>query len=243
MRIIKLNAIDSTNSFLRQLSAEEGIEDYTVVSAELQTNGRGQMGTKWSTQESKNLTFSVYKDVSFLKVEQSFYISIVVCLSIFKVLEKHLIKNLTIKWPNDILSDNKKLAGILIENVIKINQLQDSIIGIGLNVNQTEFKDLPKASSLRLVGGKVFDLEEILQEIIRQIKIYFILLENGQMDHLKSEYESYLFRKGKPSSFRDIDGKLFAGIILGISNSGNLKIQVEDAIVKEFNLKEISLLY
>jgi BirA family biotin operon repressor/biotin-[acetyl-CoA-carboxylase] ligase len=243
MRIIKLDAIDSTNSFLRQLSAAEQIEDYTVVVTAHQTNGRGQMGTIWSSQESKNLTVSVFKKVSLLKIEHNFYISIVVSLAILKALQVQQIKKLKVKWPNDILSDHKKLAGILIENVIKHNELQASVIGFGVNVNQTEFNGLPNASSLRLVAGKVFDLDEVLQEILNQLKLYFQYLKAGQRYQLRCEYEKHLFRKDKPSTFKDSKGELFAGIILGISESGNLRIQIEDAVVKEFNLKEITLLH
>ena len=243
MRIIKLDAIDSTNSFLRQLGASEPIEDFTIVVAKHQTNGRGQMRTKWSSQESKNLMVSVFKDVSFLKVENSFYISIVVSLSILKALELLQIKNLRVKWPNDILADNKKLAGVLIENVIKQSQLQASIIGFGLNVNQTEFIDLPKASSLRMISGNVFNLDEVLHEILKQLELNFQLLENGKFNLLKDEYENQLFRKDKPSTFKNLKDELFSGIITGISNSGNLQVQVENTIVKEFDLKEITLLY
>ena len=243
MRIIKLDAIDSTNTFLRQLSIDEAIEDYTVVVARHQTNGRGQMGTIWSDQKHKNLIISLYKKVSFLKVRHSFFISIVVCLSICKVLEEEFIKNLSIKWPNDILSDNKKLCGVLIENVIKLNRLQASIVGIGLNVNQTEFANLPNASSLKNISGKVFELDELLEKILKQLKFHFELLEQGEMEQLKMEYEDRLFRKNKPSTFKDVDNNLFTGIILGISNSGNLKIQAENSDVKQYDLKEITLLY
>ena len=243
MRIIKLNAIDSTNSFLRQLSVAEPLEDYTVVVANHQTNGRGQMGTNWTSQESKNLTVSVFKDVSFLRIEDSFYISMVVALSIFKALETFQIRKLKIKWPNDILSDKKKLGGILIENVIKQNQLQASVIGFGLNINQTNFDDLPKASSLRVISGTVYDLDEVLHEILNQLKVYLKILENGQLDAIKADYESKLFRIGKPSTFKNSSGDLFSGLILGISKDGNLRVQIEDAIIKEFDLKEITMLY
>ena len=243
MRIIKLDAIDSTNSFLRQLSAKELIEDYTVVMTNFQTHGRGQMGTQWVSQQSKNLMVSVFKDVSYLALDKNFFISIVVSLSIFKALKSLQIKKLKIKWPNDILADNKKLAGVLIENVIKQNQLQASIIGFGLNVNQTEFRDLPNATSLLLSLGNVFDLDEVLQQILKYLEQHFQLLEAGQFNLLKQDYEANLFRKNKPSTFKDVNNQLFSGIILGISNTGNLRVQIEDGIVTEFDLKEISLLY
>ncbi|MDO5968788.1 biotin--[acetyl-CoA-carboxylase] ligase [Flavivirga aquimarina] len=244
MLIIKLNAIDSTNSYLRKLSAVEIVEDYTTVIAKKQTQGRGQMGTKWSSQTSKNLTFSVFKDVSEFCLEHPFYISVVTSLALLKTLQFFSIPRLSVKWPNDILSEDKKICGILIENVIKQNNINASIIGIGLNVNQTEFKNLPKASSLKTMTGKVFDLDEIVNKILENLEHYFLLLKKGHHDVLKKDYETYLFRKNKPSTFKDEEGMVFSGFIKGVSgSSGNLQVLLEDDIIKEFDLKTITLLY
>jgi BirA family transcriptional regulator, biotin operon repressor / biotin---[acetyl-CoA-carboxylase] ligase len=243
MLIIKLNATDSTNSYLRKLCAQELVKDYTAVITKKQTEGRGQMGAIWNSQSSKNLTFSVYKDVSKFKLEHSFYISMVVSLALIKSLQNLSINKLSIKWPNDILSENKKICGILIENVIKQNNLSYSIIGIGLNVNQTEFKNLPQASSLKLISGKVFDLDEVANIIIENLKYYFDILKKGDYDILKNTYETYLFRKNKPSTFQDAEGLVFSGFIKNVTNSGNLQVLLEDEIIKEFDLKAIKLLY
>ena len=243
MRIIKLSAIGSTNTFLRQISSAEFVEDYTVVVAEHQTNGRGQMGTDWMVQDGKNLTFSVFKDASFLPMENHFFISIVVSLSVNAVLKRLKIPRTHIKWPNDILAENKKVCGILIENVIKNNKLTASIIGIGLNVNQTEFHNLPNASSLLKLTGKPFSIDEILNNIIETLQHNFKRLQNKEFDSLKKEYETQLFRKNKPSTFRDTKENLFSGYIQGISKDGCLRILLEDEMVKEFDLKEIQLLY
>ncbi|MDO5977925.1 biotin--[acetyl-CoA-carboxylase] ligase [Flavivirga spongiicola] len=243
MLIVKLNAIDSTNSYLRKLSAEETVDDYTTVIAKKQTQGRGQMGTVWSSQASKNLTFSVFKDVSQLHLEHPFYISIITSLALLKTLQFFSISRLSVKWPNDILSEDKKICGILIENVIKQNKINASVIGIGLNVNQTKFENLPKASSLKMISGKIFDLDEIVHVILKNLKYYFLLLKKGQYDVLKEDYEAYLFRKNKPSTFKDKEGTVFSGFIEGISESGNLQVLLEDDIIKEFDLKAITLLY
>ncbi|TYA59687.1 biotin--[acetyl-CoA-carboxylase] ligase [Formosa maritima] len=243
MRIIKLNAIDSTNSYLKQLIMEEFIADDTIVVANYQTQGRGQMGTTWLSDNAKNLMFSVFKDVSFLTVEQSFYISMVTSLSIIKALEQFSIPKLSIKWPNDILSENKKVCGVLIENVIKQNQLKASIIGVGLNVNQKDFNSLPNASSLHLLTGKLFSLEEVLLAIIEYLTKYIKLLKDGNYQQIKERYESLLFRKDKPSTFKDAEGTLFSGFIKSVSNSGKLQVLLEDNIIKEFDLKEVTLLY
>ena len=243
MHIIKLGAIDSTNAYLKAKSSDEQLVDYTVILAKHQTNGRGQMGTTWNSEASKNLTISVFKDVSFLKIEYAFYISIVTSLAIFRTLRVLSIPKLSIKWPNDILSEHKKISGILIENVIKQDMLNASIIGIGLNVNQTDFKSLPNASSLKSIMGKVYNLDEILLNVIQNLKYYFKLLEQEKLVELKMEYESELFRKNKPSTFKDGEGDTFSGFIKSISENGNLQVLVEDNIIKEFDLKEISLLY
>ncbi len=243
MRIIKLNAIGSTNSFLRQISSTESLEDYTVVIAEHQTEGRGQMGTDWLVESGKNLTFSVFKDCSFVNLENHFFISIVVSLSVYKVLAQLNLPKTHIKWPNDILAENKKVCGILIENVIKNNKLEASVIGIGLNVNQIDFSNLPNASSLLKLTGKTFILDSLLNKIIDALKQNFIRLENNEFESLKQEYESYLFRKDKPSTFKDKKENLFSGYIQGVSNNGNLRLLLEDEIVKEYDLKEIQLLY
>ena len=243
MRIIKLNAIDSTNTFMKELGTVETLKDYTVVTAKYQTQGRGQMGTVWQSFEGKNLMFSVFKNVSFLHPEHTFFISIVASLSVLKTLKGFNMPRLKIKWPNDILSENKKICGILIENVMSNNQLKGTIIGIGLNVNQTEFNNLPQASSLLLISGRVFNLEELMENIVINMRHYFSFLKNGKRELLLSKYENNLFRKNKPSTFKDEKGELFTGFIQGISESGCLKIILEDNVTKEYELKQVSLLY
>ena len=243
MRIIKLNAIDSTNTYLKRLSVTTGAEDGLAVVAKFQTNGRGQMGTVWDSQDAKNLTFSVFKDVSFVNIAQHFYISMAVSLAVYEALNSLGIKKIKVKWPNDILSENKKIAGILIENVIKLNVITGSVIGIGLNVNQTDFSDLPSATSLLLLSGQVYDLDEVLDTVLRQIDIHFKNLKNMQFIMLKSRYESHLFRKNKPSTFKDAEGSVFLGYIVGISDFGNLLVRVEDDIIKSFDFKEVVLMY
>jgi BirA family biotin operon repressor/biotin-[acetyl-CoA-carboxylase] ligase len=241
MRIIKLNATDSTNRFLRNLSLDSPVQDFTTIVTSHQTNGRGQMGTLWQSQPFKNLTFSVYKKLNFFPFESQFYISMSVALAIIKVLEQLNIPKLSIKWPNDILSANQKVCGVLIENVIKQSVIESSIIGIGLNVNQLDFNDLPQASSLKNVTGVNYDLDEILHIILKQLEIQLDLL-GKDTNRIKSQYESYLFRKEKPSTFKTAEG-LFSGIIKGVSEHGLLEVLIEDQVLKTYDLKTIKLLY
>lgn len=242
MQLIKLNAIDSTNSFLREMIFSKVVSDYTIVVAKHQTKGRGQMGTVWHSSKDKNLMFSVFKDLSMHDVEFPFYISMAISLAVFKTLKALHIPDLSIKWPNDILSANKKVCGILIENVIK-NKLNSTIIGVGLNVNQTEFKGIPNASSLKKITGIQYDLDEILHHIINHIKTYSKLLEQGDYEVVKAEYEANLFRINKPSTFKNTDGELFSGFIIGVTKYGKLRVVIEDKIEKRFDFKEVILLY
>ena len=243
MSLIKLNAIPSTNSYLRALSSENRLEDYTVVITENQTAGRGQRGTSWVSEPDKNLTFSVFKDVSAINLKQPFLISIVTSLAVLRALNTLAIPKLSIKWPNDILAENKKICGILIENVIKNKQYKASIIGIGVNINQNRFDNLPQASSLKIITGRVFNSEEVMKAILKELKKSFKQLEKGEIEALKDTYDDYLFRKNKPSTFKDAEGHFFSGYIKNVSESGALQILLEDGIVRAFDLKELTLMY
>ena len=243
MHIIKLDAIDSTNSYLRQLCTKSDVKDMTTVMTNHQVKGRGQMGAQWNSEKGKNLTCSVFKRFQGLHVDQSFYVSMITSLAILKTLRAFQIPKLKIKWPNDILSENKKICGILIENLIKNNEVEASIMGIGLNVNQVYFDQLPQASSLMAIVGKIHDIDELLHHLLKSLSHYFKKLEKGELDSLKRAYERQLFRKNKPSTFREMNGDVFPGIIQGVELNGKLTVKLEDEIIRSFDLKEIQLLY
>ncbi|MDX1272016.1 biotin--[acetyl-CoA-carboxylase] ligase [Bizionia paragorgiae] len=243
MRIIKLDATESTNSFLRDLGYTNSLEDYTVVVTKQQTQGRGQMGTVWRAKPGENLTFSVFKAYSHLKIENQFYISMAVSLALVAALKDFNVRKISVKWPNDILSENKKICGILIENVIKQNVLDSSIIGVGLNVNQKSFTNLPKATSMAVQEQQFFELDDVLLTFLKHLKLFFKQLEEGEFSTLHTRYEAVLFRKNKPSTFKDAEGCVFSGFIRGVSSTGHLQVLLEDEILKTFSLKEISLLY
>lgn len=243
MNLIKLDAIDSTNTYLKNLSTKVELEDYTVVVANTQTDGRGQMGTNWLSEATKNLTFSVFKKIDCLDNNEQFYLSIATSLAVFKALKYFNIPELKIKWPNDILSANQKICGILIENVIKSGKMSAAIIGVGININQMEFSGIINATSLKKITGVVYDKDEVLSKIINQIENYESLILNRNFSKLKDEYEHFLFRKDKPSTFKNKKGELFMGFIKGISNKGLLKVLLENNVLKEFDLKQIKLLY
>ena len=163
MNIIKLNAIDSTNSYLINLSKEVKLEDPTIVITNKQTKGRGQHGTSWQSVPQQSLLFSMFKRFEDLPSNKISSITYAVSLGVENALKKCKIPNIVIKWPNDIMSRSKKMAGILIENQIKQGNVVSSVIGLGINVNEEKFKSLPQATSMFLATGNKFDLNEVLQ--------------------------------------------------------------------------------
>ena len=239
MQIIKLNAIDSTNQYLHDLIGQISLEDFAVVTARYQTKGRGQRATIWQSEKDKNLIISILKKEIDLNPQHQFLLNIVVSLAVFKTLQAFKIPKLSIKWPNDILSHDKKICGILIELILKKNTIDKAIIGIGLNINQTKFKDLSSASSLQNITGIHYDLDELLHKLLDNFKYYFSIKNTAE---LWITYENLLFRKDKPSTFVNLNGDLFSGIIKGVSQRGKLMVKTEN-FIEEFDLKSIKLLY
>lgn len=244
MQLIKLDATASTNVYLKNLMFDKSLPDFTVVSANEQLKGKGQMGSSWQSEKGKNLTFSVLKYHKNILVGHQFILNILVSLAIYNTLTDLKIPDLSIKWPNDILSGRKKICGILIENTISGQRITTSILGIGLNVNQTKFDGLVHVSSLQLITGKKFDLNEILQLIVENLEKFFFEIGNQPEIQFKEAYLKRLFRKDKPSTFKNTQSdQLFMGIIRNITDNGKLVVEVEGQLLSSYDLKEIRLLY
>lgn len=243
MKLIKLNAIESTNDFLKELSKTNPLENFTTVMAEYQSNGKGQTGAVWVSEKGKNIIMStLIKDV-LKNSEQVFHLNVLISISIIQVLNELKVPNLKIKWPNDIMSDAKKIAGILIENRFKSDASIESIIGIGLNVNQKDFELLPKATSLGLIMNKEFNLESLLEKIILQIKVNYQLINNDKVNELWEIYFSYLFKINQHMSFEDSNKNVFTGTILGVTREGKLEVKLQHNLIKTFGIKEIQMNY
>ncbi len=242
MRIIKLDAIESTNSFLKDLSVSSKINDFTVVVAKEQTLGRGQMNTKWISEAGKNLIFSVFIKHHKLHILNQTFLNFAISISINEAIASLKLPKLAVKWPNDILSEKKKICGILIENSLKGMYIDSSVAGVGLNVNQLKFPDnLPNASSIAMVLKKEIDLEELLTVILKKVEMNIGLLRNKQFEKLEEKYLNVLFKKNVPSMFKDTQNVFFMGKIIGVNtNNGKLQIELNDETIKEFGLKEVS---
>ncbi|OCB78672.1 biotin--[acetyl-CoA-carboxylase] ligase [Flavobacterium crassostreae] len=242
MKLIKLDAIDSTNDFLKEMAKQQPLENFTVVTAQTQTKGRGQMGTTWSSEPGKNLIMSIFVKNDLADLNQIYTLNIAVALAVVQALKTFNIPQLSIKWPNDIMSDRYKIGGILIENTFKNQDSVRSIIGIGLNVNQINFDALPKGASLAGLCNQEFDIDQILLEIVSQLKHTLGLLHN-QPESLWHAYRQLLFKKAVPMPFKAASGVPFMGIIQGVSPAGKLQVVLEDDSVSEFHIKEIQMLY
>jgi BirA family biotin operon repressor/biotin-[acetyl-CoA-carboxylase] ligase len=243
VKIIKLNAIDSTNTYLKDLCKNTTVNDCTLVVANEQTKGRGQMGAKWQSRQGQSLTFSMLKRFNQLHVLDQPSIAFGVSIAIKNVLEKLQVPGISVKWPNDIMSYSQKLCGLLIENQLEGSFVVSTIIGVGLNVNESEFSDLPQATSMRLATGITFNRIEVLELMGEEIQKQLESLEMGNTLKLKSTYEASLFRRNKVSTFEDPSGFKFNGMILGVAKSGELLVEKEDESVQNFELKQIKLLF
>ncbi len=223
--------------------ANTRVEDELVLTTANQEKGRGQHGTSWQSQLGKSLVCSLFKRFFQLPVGEQFLLNMLVSLGVLDALRQLEIPKVAIKWPNDIMSHSQKLAGILIENQIKGSYIDSSIIGIGLNVNETFFTELPQATSLTLVTGRTFTIDEVLQKIATCVFEKLKNVQPSQFEAVRAVYYRNLFRKDKISVFETPDGILQNGIIKGVSQQGRLIISDEDDTRTEYELKEIKLLF
>lgn len=243
MQYIKVPATDSTNTDLKRRLHDNPASQNTCLRAETQTQGRGQHGANWQAEPNKNLTFSILlKDIN-LRPSHAFKINAIVSLGIVKLLHSKVRqKTFRVKWPNDILSGHRKICGVLIENSLRGNLIKHSIIGIGLNVNQTNFENFPKASSLKNITGTSFPLETLMKNIAKEIEGSLYSQRHTPMAKILEAYESHLYRLNVPTLFEFPRGKRQTGIIQGVSLDGQLKVKFGGEI-QNFNLKEIKMLY
>jgi BirA family biotin operon repressor/biotin-[acetyl-CoA-carboxylase] ligase len=242
MKIHKLSAISSTNDFLKDLVLITKPKNYTIVFADYQTDGRGQLEKKWHSEDGKNLLFSLLLKIKDFDATRQICLNYAISLAIFKVLND-ILTNVKIKWPNDIMSRQKKICGLLIENTIKNDKIEHSIVGIGLNVNQVDFpKYLKNVSSLKLEAQQDFDRDELLKKIVEAIKIQIKRIENNTFNDLKKEYKAVLYKAQIPAMFKDKNDIIFMGKIIDVSSRGKLQIELDDESIKEFDAKDVKFL-
>lgn len=235
--LIEFDELNSTNSFAQQILNSEMINDGTVIWALHQTEGRGYADNSWSGAPAQNLTFSIIYKPSFLNVTDQFYLNKVICLGIRDTLHDFIHTEVFIKWPNDVLIDEKKICGVLIENNVSGNFLQYAICGIGLNVNQKQFDGLPNAASIYKLTSQKKDLRSLLYSLCENIEARYLQLKKGDREKLNEEYILSLYRRGGEFLFKS-NGKSFLGEIIGVDKSGRLVVRNGERLL-DFAFKEI----
>ncbi len=235
---IHLEEIDSTSNYLKKILSENEVSEGTIVVADFQTGGRGQRGNSWESEKGQNLTFSILLKPDFVSANKQFIISQIIALAIKDVLDRYA-DGISIKWPNDIYWNNSKICGILIENSLIGNYIQQSIAGIGININQTEFRsDASNPISLSMVTGNSYNLHEILDKITNSILFYYQLAKDGNTFEIVSLYKNALFRKNGYHFYNDgIED--FEAKINDIEPSGILVLEKPDGKIRKFAFKEI----
>lgn len=239
-RIIRLEETDSTNRYLKQLVREERPEEGSLVIADYQTEGRGQMGNSWYSGRGDNLLFSLLIYPRQLPANESFILSRVTSLALKNLLDSFT-DDIRIKWPNDIYWKDKKIAGILIENDIQGKEIDNTVIGIGLNVNQQIFPvDLANPVSLRQITGTLHDREHLLELFMREFFLLYRDLQEGLKTDIEDEYMLDLYRVNDYYWFEDSKGR-FKAKIETVLSSGHLVLRTLDSDEKRtYAFKEVT---
>jgi BirA family transcriptional regulator, biotin operon repressor / biotin---[acetyl-CoA-carboxylase] ligase len=240
-RRIELTEVDSTNNYATQMVSAGTWEPGTVVLAHSQPKGKGLLTNRWESEARKNITMSVLLAPEFLPIPMQFQISKVVSLAVCQVVSMFA-PNVSIKWPNDVYIGSKKVAGILIENSIMGAVLSSSVVGVGLNVNQVEFRsDAPNPVSLAQILGCSLELPEVIQILLDRFNELYARLEEGHSDTIDSMYLDCLYRKNVWAQYSDKLGA-YTGKIVGVSEVGMLQIERENGTVSEYHFKEVVFL-
>ncbi len=236
-KLVYVPECHSTNTLSAELSQRGSVAEGTLVITSNQFSGRGQRGNQWISEPGKNLTFSLILKPTFLKPDQQFRLTQVVSLAVADYARGRTHHDVKIKWPNDVLINNRKVCGILIENSISGETIQTSIVGVGININQIEFQG-NNGTSLKNETGLDFDLQHELNELLHCMEVRYLQLRDGKIEKLSAEYLQRLYRIGERHTFR-IENDEKQGVIEGVDPRGRLVVLIDD-VKHYFDLKEIS---
>lgn len=226
----------STNSVALELSQKQALPEGTIIITSHQIRGRGQQGNAWISESGKNLTFSIVLKPAFLSIKEHFALNMVASLGVREFVQSKLTSITRVKWPNDVLVDERKVCGILIENQIQGNGFTNSVVGIGLNINQRGFH-LNNATSLTMVSGASYDLQLALEDLCSHLEKWYVILKQKGVGYVREAYLTSLFGIGERRVFRSKNGE-FKGVINGVDDHGRLMIEV-DGNVHHFSNKEV----
>ncbi len=233
------DSLGSTNTKAQELAAAEAIPEGSAIMAGYQEQGKGQRGNTWQSQDGENILMSTVLYPVFLPTTKLFCLSKAIALAVSDLAEEVGVNNVCIKWPNDIYADNKKLAGILIENTFRSTEIAMAIAGTGVNVNQIQFStEVKNVTSLNLETGKKFDIKHTAELLHKHISYWYEQLKQGNFELIDSTYHHRLYRLNTKAPFRE-NGTEFTGTIKGVNESGKLLIENKTGEMLEFDLKEV----
>lgn len=234
----------STNSYAIELLKNVKAIEGTVVYTHKQTQGKGQRGNSWIAEPERNATFSLILKPAFLNSKNAFYLSKMTALALYDVLTEILNDSqfdIKIKWPNDILVNRKKIAGVLIENSMN-ETLHWSVVGIGLNVNQENFGDLKTATSLKLLNTIDYSVESVMDVLFIHLEKWYLKLKKGDLNAIDDAYRDQLFGIDSECEFEQ-NGSRFTAQVEDVNETGLLILKLKDGSLKTFDIKEISFIY
>lgn len=236
-KLILLETVDSTNNYIANLIKSDNIQHGTAILSYHQENGRGQRGSVWKSEPNKNIAFSIYLKHSFAQLEDANYLSYAVALSVYDFL-KHYNITANIKWPNDLLVKNKKIAGVLIENQIVNSQWNSSIVGIGINVNQLFHEETSfYATSMTKLLNCEFNLESLAIQLSENLSHRYQQFKNKEFSLLTNSFHKAMWKIGE-YVHAEIAGEQKTVRILGANSQGLLLLEVDEKEAA-FDIKEV----
>ena len=236
-KMIRMQEVDSTNSFLKNLKTYDA-DALTVAVADHQTAGRGQGTHTWESEPGKNLLFSLLTCPTWVPVRQQFLLSEAGALAVKDALDTYT-DGITLKWPNDVYWNDKKISGTLIETSIDSKGIKTCIFGIGINVNQEAFhSDAPNPVSLRQILGHEVDKDELLQKVIGGFRRYYELLRRADYMDVSGIYHLSLYRRKGFHRYEDADGD-FEGAFVEVEDDGHLILHDKQGVIRSYSFGEV----
>lgn len=240
--IIHIEETDSTNNYLKNLLLRQDVEEGTVIFTDFQTSGKGQKGNGWESERGKNLLFSVVLYPSMIKASGQFVISQIASLAVADVLSQYT-EDITIKWPNDIYRKKKKICGILVENDLMGDTICQSVLGIGININQEKFEsNAPNPVSLRQITGKKYGLKKLLDQVVQNILFNYSVLKSDNINYIRERYARFLYQRTGFHLYSD-GNHTFSARIKEVEDTGLLVLETEKGEIRKFTFKEIVYLH
>ena len=237
---IKVSQTASTNTYLSRLAAT--LPGGTVIYTPSQTAGRGQKGNSWESEDGKNLTFSLLLKRPPVKARDQFYLSEAAAVAVVEALSAEAGDGFSVKWPNDVYWQDKKVCGMLLENSLDGSDIAHCVVGIGINVNQERFvSDAPNPVSLINITGHQHDLMALLKRVCSRIEhLVDSLGDNNARSSLHQQYMSALYRNdGQLHPYEDNMGHQFMASVANIAPDGTLTLQHQDGTCHDYLFKEV----